>query len=326
MIVALEDCYKLVKIAEHLGCTRIVGKSIEVALLKHGQKFFISIKNAPHQWAPLAYSVRSELIFRESFVHLVGNWKNIKNNHHMAATLRKVPGMRGLIEKYHRALLARCKDLELQLMSEYPGDIAAPSQILPIKREEYMKNILVHLALMFFRHWLGNYLISDKGRHALDCGYNLYRQIYAAGESYMDKTVMNSFHHMWPMTQRAFTVVENHLGEIKEVMKQNVVKSKLLDSTCQLDIRKHPVPYFTCTDFKNEDFPWLKEDAAATIVSPKRMYKAGGNEIARQNFEASRRAQEREQVIEDDEAEENESEVDVEEELDGMPSKRARTN
>lgn len=322
MGTALEDCFLLVEIAEYLGCTMIVGKSIEVALLKHGQLFFKSIAAVPHRWVVLAHSIRSELIFRESMVHLVGNWKKVKASQSMTNALREVPRVRGMIEKYHCNLLARCKKLELKLTEYYPGDIEAPSKVRPILREEYSKNVLVYLALTFFRHWLNNRLVCDQGRHAPDCGYKLYRQIYAGGEEYMDKNLMNNFNHRWPMTKKGFGVIENHLSEIKEVMSKNVVESRLLESTCQLDIRKFPVPYFTCSEFKSEDFPWLKEDAAARAVAPKRVYKAGGNEIARQNLEKARRAQERGQIVGD--GMEDEFEVDIEDDFEESPSKRAR--
>lgn len=326
MQAALEDCYKLVTIAKYLGCTSLVGKSIEVALLKHGQSFFRSIASVPHLWAPLAYSIRSELIFRESFIHLVGNWKLTKHNAAMMDYIRKIPNIRGMIEKHHRSILSRVKKLELHLMSHYPGDIATPSKDIPIKREEYSKDVLVHLALMFFRHWLGHRIISDQGRHAEDCGYKLYRLIYAAGDEYMDKGVMNKFHTQWPMTKKAFTVIENHLGEIKEVMKDNVTDSKIMESYLQLDTAKFPVDYFTCTDFKNEDFPWLKEDQEARAKPAKRTYKAGGNEIARQNLESAKRfqSQERGLVGEHEDEDEEEFEVDVEDAIVGSSPKRAR--
>lgn len=329
METALTDCYKLVTIAKYLGCTSLVGKSIEVALLKHGQSFFRSIASVPHLWGSLAYSIRSELIFREAFIHLVGSWKNVKNNSAMMSYLRSIPNVRGFIEKYHRALLQRVKKLELTLMSEYPGDIATPTKDIPIKREEYSKDVLVHLALMFFRHWLGNRIISEQGRQADDCGYRLYRLIYAAGDAYMDKGVMNNFHTKFPMTKKAFTVLENHLSEIKEVMKDYVAKSKMVESTLQLDLVKFPVDYFTCTDLKHEDFPWLKEDKKAREKPAKRAYKPGGNEIARQNLESAKRFQSQERGLigeHEEDVDEDGFEVDVEDDVMGSSSKRARAD
>ncbi|KAH7081362.1 hypothetical protein BKA63DRAFT_588788 [Paraphoma chrysanthemicola] len=323
MSAALSDCYQLLQISDYLGCTGLISKPIEVALLKHGQDLFRAIQGAPYGWVEMAYRIRSEVIFKECMVHLVGNWKTIKSKQHMNDQLREVPGLRGLIEKYHRALLLQCKNLELGVMSLYPGDMHLPVDDLPIKREAYAKDILVWMALTFFRHWIGQRLIMEKGRHSLDCGYELYKQIGTAGEAYMDKSVINQFHTKFPMTKKAMNVLENHLLEIKECMKGVVDQHKILKSTTQLDVARFPVNYLTCTDFKREDFPWLKDDEAPRVVPAKREYKPGGNEIARQNLATAKRYQERSLSVEDKEDEDDEfDDEDMGE--DDAPQKRAR--
>jgi hypothetical protein len=266
------------------------------------------------------------MIFKECMIHLVGNWKIIKTKQHLNDQLREVPGLRALIEKYHRALLQQCKNLELGVMSLYPGDIRLPVDDLPIKREAYAKDILVWMALTFFRHWIGQRLIMEKGRHSLDCGYELYKQIGTAGEAYMDKSVINQFHTKFPMTKKAMNVCENHLLEIKECMKGVVDQHKILKSTCQLDVNRFPVNYLTCTDFKRQDFPWLKGDEAQRVVPAKREYKPGGNEIARQNLETTKRYQEQERSLSVEDREDEDDEFDDDEDMgeESGPQKRAR--
>jgi hypothetical protein len=294
MPAALSDCYQLLQISDYLGCTSLISKPIEVALLKHGQDLFRAIQGAPYLWVEMAYRIRSEMIFKECMVHLVGNWKTMKIRPRINEDLREVPGLRALIEKYHRALLTQCKNLELAVMALYPGDMCVPVKELPIKREAYAKDILVWMALSFFRHWVGQRLILEKGRHAMDCGYELYKAIGTAGESYMDKSVINQFHAKFPMTKKAVNVLENHLFEIKECMKAVVDQHKVLRSTTQLDIHRFPVAYLTCTDFKREDCPWLSiTSEPARIVPAKREYKPGGNDIARQNLATTKRIRER---------------------------------
>jgi hypothetical protein len=103
-----------------------------------------------------------------------------------------------------------------------------PSEDLPIKRESYAKDILVWMALTFFRHWVSQRLITGKGRDASDCGYDLFSSLGAGGDTYMDKSVINQFHTRFPMTKKAMNVLENHLFEIKECMKGVVNDSKVL--------------------------------------------------------------------------------------------------
>jgi hypothetical protein len=331
MSAALSDCYELLQISDYLGCTGLISKPIEVALLKHGQDLFRYIQSSPHLWIEMAYRIRSESIFKECMIHLVGNWRVIKTRPGINERLREIPGLRGLIEKYHRALIVKGKNLELGVMSLYPGEMRTPAEDLPIKREAYAKDILVWMALTFFRHWIGQRLILEKGRNALDCGYELYKSIGTAGESYMDKSVINQFHTKFPMTKKAMNVLENHLLEIKECMKGVVDQHNILKSNTQLDVNRFPVNYLTCTEFKSSDYPWMKEDAAPRVLPAKREYKPGGNEIARRNLEVAKRIHERSLSAEigADNEDENDGFDDDDDEMGDLPllaAKRARVD
>ena len=212
---ALQDCDDLLQISDYLGCTRLFYKPIEVALPKHGQSLFPWIQKAPPLYIEFASRIRSEIIFRECMIHLVGNWGVLRNNPQVSKRLRLIPGMRALIEKYHRALLKKGKELELAVMACYPGDMAAPADDRPIKREAYARDILIWMALTFFRHWLANRLLLNKGRHAPDGGYGLYKQLGAGGDACMDRQVILQFHKKFPTTMKALNVLGSHVGEIK---------------------------------------------------------------------------------------------------------------
>ncbi|KAF1836385.1 hypothetical protein BDW02DRAFT_241870 [Decorospora gaudefroyi] len=326
MSTALSDCYQLIQISDYLGCTSLISKPIEVTLLKHGQDLFRAIQSAPYAWIEMAFRIRSELIFRECMIHLVGNWKLHRSMRNVATHLRQIPGLRALVEKYHRLLLSQCKALEHGIMSLYPGDMRVPADDLPIKREVYAKDILVWMALTFFRHWVGQRLIMEKGRHAPDGGYELYKQIGTAGESYMDKSVLNQFHTRFPMTKKAMNVLENHLSEIKECMKAVVEQHKILKSNCQLDVHRFPVPYLTCVEFEKGDCPWETDTEGLRVQSAKRAYKPGGNDIAKSKLDSARMTQGSslsvEELLEVDD--EFDSEGDAEEETSDARTKRAR--
>lgn len=321
MSAALSDCYQLIEISDYLGCTSLISKPIEVALFKHGQDLFRAIQRVPHTWIGMAYRIRSELLFKECIIHLAGNWKILKASRDITKRLRDVPNVPALIEKYHRTLLDKAKSLELSILSHYPQAMRLPSDDLPIKREFYAKDILVWMALSFFRHWVSQRLIMGKGRNAPDCGFELFHSLGAGGDTYMDKSIVNQFHTRFPMTKKAMNVLENHLFEIKECIRGVVDESKILKSQCQLDLHRFPVKHLTCTEFAREDFPWLKEGREARVLPAKRAYKAGGNEIARLNLETARRVQSGASADGQDELE-YEDEVDGEYEND--PTKRMR--
>ncbi|KAH9861428.1 hypothetical protein J1614_011174 [Plenodomus biglobosus] len=312
MSVALQDCYQLLQISDYLGCTRLISKPVEVALMKHGQDLFRAIQGKPHAWIDMGCRIKSELIFRECMIHLVGNWKVLQLDRTVKDCVAETPGLKALIEKYHRSLVIQCRKLELAVTTHYPGKLAHPVEDLPIKREAYAKDILVWMALSFYRHWVGQRLITEQGRLAKDCGFALYKSLGAAGEAYMDKSVINQFHTKFPMTKKALNVLENHLYEIKECIKGVVEAHGLLKSACQLDVHRFPVGYLTCTVFHRDDFPWMKKPVVP-VAAGKREFQRGGNDIARQNLDTARVFQDRSVSVEGQYQEEEEEEEEDEE-------------
>lgn len=261
---ALHDATQMICIADYLGSIPVISKPVEVALLKHGQQLYRSIHLNSASWIELAMSIKSESIFKEAMCHLVGNWAREKKKP-AGRSLKENPEVNHLIEKYRAVLKAKSKKVETGLLSIYPGDMCTPSRDLPVKREDYSRDILVWIALTWFRHWIGQRLVAGKGHDGEDGGFELYRQISTGGEAYMDKVVINQFHRRFPMTKKALNVCENHLLEIKECLKNFVDKSRIMAVNCELDVHKYPVPYLTCIVFNREDLPWYEEILAKDV-------------------------------------------------------------
>jgi hypothetical protein len=302
MQIALEHALHMLEIATYLGCVPVISKPIDVALIKHGQDLFRAIQRAPWAWVGLAIRIKSDIIYQESVVHLAGNWRKISEDKVAMARLRQCPEeVRALCKKLHKGLINKGKKLELALASLYPGGMAQPTDDIPIKREEYAKEILVWMALSFFRHWLGQRIIMEKGSAAPDGGYELYSQIGRSGEAYMDKVILNQFHQKFPMTKKAMNVLENHLLEIKEVMKGVVEAHGVLKHTCMLDTMRYPVDYLTCAEVKKEDLPWTTKTTAQRAESLKRSMRPGGSGNALRNQTAERLQVNTEQDIDADE-------------------------
>ncbi|KAF2019776.1 hypothetical protein BU24DRAFT_386885 [Aaosphaeria arxii CBS 175.79] len=261
MTTVLHDVVEILKFAEYLDCTAVIRKPIDVALIKHGQELFRSIQSRPWAWVDLAIRIRSETIFKEAIIHLVGNWKRVKDN---GSAMRMLQGgskeVFTLCERLHQDMAAKGKKLELEVATIYPGGMTQPTKNVPIKREEYAKDILVWMALSFFRHWFSQRIISEKGSTNVDGGYGLYTQLQKAGNAYMDRTILNQFHSNVPMTKKAMNVLENHLLEIKACIKQVVDKHDILKIYCQLDTKRFEVNYLTGVDVRKEDFPWYAEE------------------------------------------------------------------
>jgi hypothetical protein len=192
-----------------------------------------------------------------------------------------------------------------------------------LQREEYAKDILVWMALSWFRQWFTQKIVSDRGHNADDGGYGLYKAIGAGGDAYMDKAVLSKFHAMFPITKKALNVIENHVCEIKECMSDWVRKSNLLTSNCQLNVEQYPVDYITCTEFETADFPWLKDEEATMAVQKGK--RPGGNDIAQRNRDAARRHREQRELELNLDSEDGAMDEDEDEEEPLHAPKRGRT-
>ncbi|KAF2469263.1 uncharacterized protein BDR25DRAFT_288734 [Lindgomyces ingoldianus] len=283
MMCALQDAISILQIAEYLGCVNVISKPIDAAFFKHGQVLFRAIQTNPRHWADLALKIKSEMMFKEAIVHLSGSWNAISytNKATLGAEIRAV------CEKHHNLLMRKRQRVESLLASTYPGNMAAPSDFRPVKREDYAKDILVWMALGFFRHWFAQQVIMGSGAHSPDGGFALYSRVAKGGDAYMDKDVMGQFNKKFPVTKKAMNVLENHLAEMKIGFQDLVQKQRVLDSNCQLDVHRYPVPYLTCVELDREDYPWLRELVGGEDPVPEK--RPGGNQIVQENLAAARR-------------------------------------
>ncbi|ORX96843.1 hypothetical protein BCR34DRAFT_497416 [Clohesyomyces aquaticus] len=297
MMTALNGAANMLEIADYLGCIPVISKPIDIALFNHGQTLFRAIQAAPSGWAGLAMRIKSEMMFKEAVIHLAGNWNSMKSEDRDALDA----GVRAVVEKHHRILTKKRQGVESRLASCYPGNMSAPGEFRPIKREEYAKDILVWIALSFFRHWFAQQIIIGKGGAGPDGGFGLYTMIVKGGDQYMEKPIMNEFHERFPLTKKAMNVLENHLAEMKVAFKDLVQRSRILESLCQLDTHKFPVGYLTCVELDRDDYPWNREvgdeDDPAAFRSSSAVAEMGfvaanrptGNQVVQKNLAAARR-------------------------------------
>ena len=259
---SLEDAVGLIEVAEYLGSTAVVAKSIDIALFKQGQVLFRSIASKPDAWVDLAYRIKSELIFKESVIHLVGQWNGLGDEikQHMPTEVRRV------CEKHHEQLRERCKLIEMKVAAIYPSGIerTEPSQI---RRENYANDVMIWISLSFFRHWFAQAIIAGRGYLEKDGGYALYKQLAAGGDKYMNKPIMNGFHARFAMTKKGQNVIENHLLEIKECIRQCVAQSGLMETDSQLDTHKYEPTYLTSVKIEKGDYPWIGDTKITGVVS-----------------------------------------------------------
>jgi hypothetical protein len=306
MSTALSEVGEIIVIAKYLGSLQVIGKPVESALIRHGQTFFRSVASKPALWITVSLDIKSELIFRESIIHLAGNWKKIKSDLATKKYLKDEKDVKMLVLKYHRILLTKVGDLDFRIASNYPGDMCKPVPgSTSIKREEYSKEILVWMALTFFRHWLSQQFIKDLGHNAPDCGFSLYQTLLKGGDAYMNREILNQFHAKIPLTKKAMNVLDGHLMEIKQCTTHIIESSGIMKNNLALDVKEAEVPYFTSTEFKDEDYPWVVDNMALNLAirGVKHNKRPGGNDIAQQNLDSAKRQRGNESSDEDEDEE-----------------------
>ncbi len=248
----------LIHIAQYLDSVKTISKSVDVALLSQGQVLFRSISTSPVPWMNLAYSIKSEVILRESLVHVIGNWNGIsqssKDNIH--------EDLRDVCAEKLKGLLKKKKHADVRLMGYYPAKLQH-DDVTPVNRSFYSNDVFAWIALVVFRQWVGQVFAQRLTSEAKDGGFEFYSQIRKGGQAYLDREILEDFHLRFPMTPKGQLVVESHLNDIKTGAKGFV--QELCTSNCQLDVTKNPVPYLTCVSVDKADVPWLKEKMAAKV-------------------------------------------------------------
>ncbi len=251
----LHDALMLLEVATYLGSVSVVSKSIDLALLNQGQTLYRSIQTNPTAWIKLAYQLKSEILFQESLIHLVGGYNALTPD--QKADLPT--DVLALIDKKHADLVTRSQDFEAKVFRLYPRSMRRDATLQEVGRAAYSSDIYAWIALSVLRHWLGDQIAMDRGHHAVDGGYALYRKLEQGGMAYIDRTDLGPFFGMFPMSVKAKSCVENCVLEIKELVRRMVEGSRLLDSNLALDVGKYAVEYLTDVKVEKGEFPWLRD-------------------------------------------------------------------
>ncbi|KAF2758949.1 hypothetical protein EJ05DRAFT_499377 [Pseudovirgaria hyperparasitica] len=256
------EAFPHLDIAEYLDILPIVSKALENVFMAFGQELFRIISRQPTVWLNAAYRMKSVLIFREAVIHTVGKYNSLTD----ATKSIIFPECMAVIERKRDRLNMRGKVLEARIISLYPRQIQRRAGDNS-QRQAYSADVMFWVALGFFRHWFGQAIVNDKSYRAPDGGFQFYTDLAQAGPSaYLDRTVLNVFHNRFNMSKKASQVVENHVLEIKELVRQSLVEAELLSNESLLDLAKHPVDHLTSCKFDNEkDIPWALPTAGDNI-------------------------------------------------------------
>ncbi|KAI9713689.1 MAG: hypothetical protein M1828_001378 [Chrysothrix sp. TS-e1954] len=272
--VAMLDCMAVINIAEGLDCVSLISMPVDSALIRFGQELWHAIAQAPVRWANIALGLKSELLYREAVIHLVGRYPGRDSDDPNVAGLdwpQLKPATLELVKHKDKALDLVKRSVETRIMGYYPpkmqsphvgnanvgpGSVTKRGMGMATRVSVYQKDIFGWMAACLFRHWLGQGLCNDQSRRAADGGWTFYDAIERGSDAYIARDAIENFTHYFPLSAKARSTFEVELGEMKDHIKSYVVA--LLEKKLHLDVNKTEVRYLTCADIERDDLPWIQ--------------------------------------------------------------------
>ena len=253
MTTLLQSATGLICVADYLQSMKAISKAIDNKLLSQGPVLYRSIANSPVLWMNTAYSIKSEVILREALIHLVGNWNAIDDN--MKILIH--PDMQNICKVKVEEVVNLKRVANSQILGQYPEHIQREPESAEIGRASYSNDIMTWMALAVYRQYVGQAIARGLTIEARDGGFDFYQKLNIGGQAYLDRFMVRQFHYRFPMSSKGQVVIENHLSDLKEMMKPFI--QELVCNRSQLDVSKHQVPYLTCLKVEKSDIPWIRD-------------------------------------------------------------------
>ena len=236
----------------------IVTRPIEASLLSLGQVLHRSIASDPTPWLDFSFRLRSKTLWKEALIHGAGRF----NSPVLKAAVRDNDLHPAIIEILtHKANLLKNLSQRTQstLLSYYPEALQRTKTVGradrdSIGRASYANDIMQWLGLTVWRHWIAQQVCADNTHNAADMGFEFFRLVSRAGESYLDRNQLRQFHEYFPMSLKGESVLENRISELKQDGQGMV--AKVLENHSYLDVERFPAGHMTCTWLGPDDYPW----------------------------------------------------------------------
>ena len=251
-------CISVIEVAQFLGCVDKVREPIERTLQKQGQSFYRAIAANAVPWMDIGQRLRSHLIFKESLIHVVGQWNafGVEDKERLDGDVLTI------IERKHAELRAFKQATEFRMVGHYSPNCFRDESYRK-GRNNYCNDIYTWMCLGLFRQWFGQNVNEGNNYAAPDGGAAFYRKIGEGGEAYLDKDDIDAFHNHFPMSYKANAVFADRLCNYKHEIKGYV--EPLIVNHAMIDTDRFPLPYLTCTVVQSSkgDYPWLVARAEA---------------------------------------------------------------
>lgn len=198
---------------------------MENALLSEGPTLWEAVARSPHIWIVLACRIRSRIIYKDCFIHLVGRYNVFRRMHvsqefdipHATDVIESLPiDVRERVSnKYYTAFTDACRYIEGTIIQYYPPALYRAEEV---GRKDYSNDIFLEKALNLFRHWFGMQLVQGRNHaSADDSGWSFYLQLLNG--QYLDRDDLVIWHQKFPMSLKGSGVLQNHVNDIKQAVR-----------------------------------------------------------------------------------------------------------
>ncbi|KAG5961219.1 hypothetical protein E4U57_007771 [Claviceps arundinis] len=277
---AYSQCKSLLKLADQYDALTVVGPCVDYHLLQFQSRLWEHVAMYAVSYLRLGYLARSKLIFKEAFIHVVGN------------SCLRPPGIVSDMVENKRSELR-------DMVGRVDGQLFRLN--LPIEHGVPVGNHLDWLVVSLFRQWLADNITpqpqpeqkgkSDSSSHnasnvhnihhdnenspahmppigsttsiiapskSISCGYQLLGSTNPS--AFLDYNDCNALlrHNSQLWTSRKLDLFVRRMTELKALARDLVLP--LLRCSLQLDLASSigtgSMFYFTCTTLKDDDLPW----------------------------------------------------------------------
>ncbi|KAK8204922.1 hypothetical protein IWZ01DRAFT_544576 [Phyllosticta capitalensis] len=244
----------IIGICSHLKLKKsIVFSPVEVALLNTNQYLWDAIQGAPIEWLDVAVSLQSVPMFRETVIHLVGQWDRLSSNDKNTLPRKVYELCHRKAEKFKQ----HKKTIENKILEYRPKEISYTKGEDPaLGKRNLQPKIFNWIAFSGLQLWLMKAFRDGKGVDGPDGGFDLFSRLFAGHEEYYDREDQTRY---VGVSQSGRAVVTQWIDDMKKDLKKMVAST--MTSSLRMDTRSNKIDYFSCFEVELRHCPWVEEDA-----------------------------------------------------------------
>ena len=243
---SLDQCEALVIIAKHYDALPLVRMFLSNSLTERRHGLYAAVAQNPPRWLNLSIYLQSKAIFSEAVIHCTGGFPSFRWPTSLTAIDEQA---RRVVYNKATTLAIWARRVELELLANTLVDAETNQPVSP----QYGAGSWIVVSV--FRDWM---LAERRKLMQLpeQCQFaSTFRTIARGGDDYLElDEVELKIGKMFAGTTHKYSAEES-LKKLKALAK-NLVE-QLMANNLMIDPEASGIPYLTCTEVTDEDYPWL---------------------------------------------------------------------